>query len=85
MTSCNQIVSFDGEIVKNLKDIRESSVAHMALNMWNMNFFTTPADPASLILSLDMHFVQPHVSKIINAPNCVQVDAESKNVEIGNI
>ena len=71
MTACNQIVAFDGEIVKDLKDIRDSSVSHLAVNMWNMNFFTAPADPASLILSLDMHFVQPKVNKIINSPNCV--------------
>ena len=54
MTSCNNIIGFDGELLNDLKIVRNSTPAHLTLNMWVLNIFETPDKPESLVRSLDL-------------------------------
>ena len=81
--SCNQVIGFDGQIIKNLDDVRKSSPARITVNMWTVNFFTAAKDAGSLIFSVDQHFISDQGKKIINAPNCLELRAEIKHIAVG--
>jgi len=51
--------------------------------MWNLNLFAELNNPASLISSVDMHYVNRDVEIVSNASNCVEIDAEPKKMKFG--
>ena len=51
--------------------------------MWNLNLFAKEKDPASLIASVDQHYISADLEKIVNSPFCVEIDALSKKMEFG--
>ena len=69
--------------MKDLSDIRNSTEARITANMWNLNLFAKEKDPASLIASVDLHYVSADLEKVVNSPFCVEIDALSKKMEFG--
>lgn len=54
MTSCNNVVGFDGEILDDSEHVRTSKPAHLSITMWILNIFEEKDKPESLIHSIDL-------------------------------
>jgi len=53
------------------------------MNIYNINVWLDPADPGSLIKSIEWHFVDWPVTVIDHAPSCVAIFASAVNKELG--
>ena len=57
MTACNNVVGFDGEILEDYTNLRDSKPAHMQITMWVLNIFAEKEKPETLLRSWDLAHV----------------------------
>lgn len=63
----------DGEYIIDLEDYLKTAPGHLTMSLFNVNLWATPADPTSLLHSIEWIHVDWPVETLEHAPSCIAI------------